>query len=46
MLTLSFAGIDGDPPTLTNLNGIALGCRPGNPLMGDLMVVKQRIEAI
>jgi hypothetical protein len=46
MLTLSFSGIDGDPPMLANLNSIALGCRPGNPLMADLTIIKQKIEAI
>ena len=46
MLTLSFAGTYGDPPMLTNLNSIALGCLPGNPLRADLEIVKQKIEAI
>jgi len=46
MLTLSCTGIHGDPPTLANLNSIALGCRPENPLSADLLIVKQKIEAI
>jgi hypothetical protein len=46
MLTLSFVGTYGEPPALTNLNSIAIGCRPGNQLMADLMIVKQKIESI
>lgn len=39
MLTLSYSGIDGDPPELRTLNSIALGCLPGNPLKADLEIV-------
>lgn len=46
MLTLSFSGIDGDPPELTTLYSIALGCLPGNPLKADLEIAKAAIEAI
>jgi hypothetical protein len=46
MLTLSFVGTDGDPPTLANLTGIALACRRGNPLRPDLEIVKRKIEGI
>jgi hypothetical protein len=45
MLTLSLVGIYDDPPTLTHLNSVALGCRPGNPLRVDLEIVKRKIEA-
>lgn len=46
MLTLSFTGIDGDPPMLTNANSLALGCQPGNPLRAALEIVKRKVEEI
>lgn len=46
MLTLAYSGIDGNPPELTTLYSIALGCRSGNPLKADLEIVKAAIEAI
>jgi hypothetical protein len=46
MLTLSFVGIYEDPPMLTHLNSVALGCRGENPLRVDLERVKLAIEAM
>ena len=44
MLTLSFTGIDGDPPMLTNANSLALGCQPGNPPRAALEIENAKLR--
>ena len=46
MLTLMPGGIYGKPARLVTLNGVTLRCAPGNPLVADLAIVKQKLEAL